>query len=221
MNVADKFSLESKQKMKEMIKLSLKEDIEYYTIIKKDFTLGEIKKGEEDYCEPKKFIESNKENTIGFFHTHPHHQDFFNYSQDIEKHIEPILRIMNLNEEAKKDLRKRTKEHMVKASASMSPDDLRFSLAYNLIIECIGTTDKKDKPIVFCYELYSDAKKRFKEKLKTLDKKESKLFLLVYKNWLNNNELENNIDGFIEAYVLMRTRKWVIKETSEINLDFI
>ena len=110
---------------------------------------------------------------------------------------------------------------MVKVSANMSPDDLRFSLAHNLLIECIGTTDKEGTPIALCFELYSDAKKRMEKKAKTLDKKEMKIFLQVYKSWINNEKVDNNIDALIEAYVLRRTRDWVIKETSEIKFDVI
>jgi len=56
MNICDKFDFKSKQKMKKMIELSYEDGCEYFAIIKKNFTLGEISKGEEDAFYPNELI---------------------------------------------------------------------------------------------------------------------------------------------------------------------
>ncbi len=78
MSNCDKFDFKSKQKMKKMIELSYKDGCEYFSIIKKDFTLGEITKGAEGECFPNELIESNKGNVIGMFHTRPFKKEIFN-----------------------------------------------------------------------------------------------------------------------------------------------
>jgi len=219
MKVSDRFNFESKQKMKKMIELSLKEGIEYFTIIKKDYTLGKITKGERDFCDPKKLIESNKKNVIGLFHTHPHDKNFFDHSEYNDESFNLIAGIMDIPEDEKDDIRKQCEENIVKVSAYMSQCDLRSSIAHNLLIECIGTTDRDGKPITLCFELYSNVKERIIEKAKTLDHTEMKLFYQIYKSWINDEEIKNQIDEILEAYVLIRLYGWVIKEKSEIKFD--
>jgi len=214
-----KFNFESKQQMKKMIDLSSKDGVEYFTIIKKDYTLGKITKGEKGYCEPKSLIASDKENIIGAFHTHPHDKDFFNYTEENEKPLELIAKMMNLTTEEKDKLRIDTQKNIVKASAGMSPIDVRFSVAYGLTLELIGTTDKEGKPIVLCYELYDDAKKRIQEEIKKLDKNMKEFCLPVFKKWLNDRETNNTLDDFQESLVTLLFYEWVIKEKSEIIFD--
>jgi len=219
MTASDKFNSESRQKMKQMIELSSKENIEYFTIIKKDYTLGDITKGEKDYCHSKKLIESNRENIIGLFHTHPHDKDFFKYSKEQEEQLDLFSKIMGLSEELKEDARKKLQEDKAENSICMSQCDLRVSLGQGLFLECIGTTDKEGKPIAFCYELYSDAKERMIEKAKALNQSEIEIFLPVYKRWINNQKADNLADELLESMVLLISHEWTIKEKSEIFFD--
>ena len=218
MPVSDKFNFDSRQKMKKMIELSSKEGLEYFTIIKNDYSLGEITKGKKGYCEPKPLIKSDKQNVIGAFHTHPHNEDFFNYTEDDEEPLELITQIMNLTTEEKDKLRIDAQKNIVRASASMSPLDIRFSVAYGLTLELIGTTDRESKPIVFCYELYNDSKERIQEEIKKIDENMKKICLPVFKKWLNNQESDNMLDYFQESLITLLLHKLVIKEESEIIL---
>jgi len=217
MSLADKFDSESKQKMKEMIELSSESEIEYFTTVKADYTLGDIIKGKKKCCDPRKIIKSEN-NVIGLFHTHPHDQNFFKES-DLEKEsLDFVAAALNLNEKQKEVFGKRVKENSFRTSAFMSPNDLRFSLAYNLTAECIGTIDKNMKPFVLCFELYPDAKERLRKQLGTLKGKEKDIFLKVYNNWIGNKPPEESID-FAESYVLLKTYKIIVKEESEIKFD--
>ena len=218
MPVSDKFNFDSRQKMKKMIELSSKEGLEYFTIIKNDYSLGEITKGEKGYCEPKSLIESDKQNVIGGFHTHPHDEDFFNYTEEDESPLELFAQMLNLTTEEKNRLRVEYQKNMVKASASMSPLDLRFSVAHGLTLELIGTKDKEGKPVVFCFELYDDSKERLQKEIQKLDRSMQEFCLPVFKKWLSGQESTDSLDYFQESLVTMILREWVIKEESEIIL---
>jgi hypothetical protein len=214
MNVSNKFNSKSKQKMRKMINLSYKNDCEYFTVIKKDFSLGEITKGEKDACCPNNLTELNKGNVIGHFHTHPYTKetyyetlnkglDFFNELKEKGEDIDTINR-----------MKKIFPKNIINTFSKMSINDIRYAISSGFTVECIGFRDDEEKSRVFCHILYPDAKKRLINNCKSLDKKMQEIFKKTFLNWINGRRTNDLEDSFI----LMIITEWIIEETCEVHI---
>lgn len=215
MKVSNKFDVESKKKMKKMIDLSYQDGSEYFTIIKKDYTLGEITKGIEGACFPDELLEKNKENVIGTFHTHPHPEDFFEKAlKESIQGIDTIDRIMNFSEKDKEKIKQILPDSVMKTCLGMSLNDLRYTLLKGFTVECIGLRDKDGKLRVFCHELFSNAKERILQECNSLDENLKDIFKKTFLKWINGKETNEMID----MAVFLSLTQWVVKDTYEIKL---
>lgn len=219
MSSCNKFDFRSKQKMKKMIERSYEDGCEYFTIIKKDFALGEITKGAEGAVYPNELIESNKGNVIGLFHTHPYKKESLDeILKDSEKLLDDFAKKMKIPEDKKEKMKEILPQSVTNTSMKMSNDDLRYAVSRGFIIECIGTKDKEGKPRVFCYELYHDAKDRILKESNSLDENTKEIFKRIWTRWLNVEKSDDLVDDFLEAGVLLTMHEWVVKDKCEISL---
>ena len=211
MGICEKFNSEAKQKMKKMIELSDKDGCEYFTIIKNDYSLGKIQKGEMEKCLPDALLETNKNNVIGMFHTHPYKNTFFN---ETEKETIELFKACNFNSDEIENLRKRLPDTIIEVCSSLSPDDIRYSVSRGLVVDCIGVVDKEGRPKAFCHELFSDSKERMINGINSFDEKYTKLFIDTFTKWISREPCDNLLD----TIVLLVTTKFCVKETIEIKL---
>jgi len=214
MNICEKFGSISKQKMREMIDLSYKNDCEYFTIVKKDYSLGEIIRGEKDACYPDNITELNKGNIIGHFHTHTHSKE--SYYDTLNKGLNFFDELKEKGEDIDKieRMKKIFPKNIIKTFSKMSVDDLRYAISRGFTVECIGFRDNEEKSRVFCHSLYSDAKKRLLNNTMSLDREMQEIFKKTYLNWINGKQSE----GFDDSFIFMIVTEWIIKETCEVNI---
>ncbi len=219
MEKRDKFDTRSKQKIRKMIELTEKTGYEYFTIIKRDFSLGEITKGGKKECYPDELIKANAGNVIGDFHTHPNKtENIDEILRGSESTLNEFAKIMNIQDNEKEKLREMIPKHIPYVSMGMSRDDLRFTISREFTVVCIGMMDRGNVPRAICYEIYSDAKDRILKEANSLNGNLKEGFKKTWNRWINDEEPKHEVDRLLDSAILFIMYDWIIKEKYEISL---